>query len=100
VISNWDFVAAILDLFSGQTPFRVTVKDRYEMKKKVRELKRKKGTAPPACQHRQQSDEDLSSAGSRSSQVLTGFNRPALRYYFPDSASNPGYAKGALAFGP
>jgi hypothetical protein len=35
----WDFVAAILDLFSGQIPFRVTVKDRYEMKKKVRELK-------------------------------------------------------------
>jgi hypothetical protein len=37
----WDFVAAILDLLSAEMPFRVTVKDRYEMKKKVRELKRR-----------------------------------------------------------
>jgi hypothetical protein len=35
----WEFVAAVLDLFTTAPPWRVIVKDRYEMKKKVRELK-------------------------------------------------------------
>jgi hypothetical protein len=37
--SNVGFIAAVLDLLSARMPFRVTVKHRYEMKKKVRDLK-------------------------------------------------------------
>jgi hypothetical protein len=37
----WDVIAAVLDLFTTVPPWRVTVEDRYEMKKRVRELKAK-----------------------------------------------------------
>jgi hypothetical protein len=35
------FFAALIDVASGLPGGRVTVKDRYEMKRKVRELKRR-----------------------------------------------------------
>jgi hypothetical protein len=45
----WDLFSAVLDLFTISPPWRVTVKDRYEMKRKVRELiaKEKSRTAKP-----------------------------------------------------
>ncbi|HXH37113.1 MAG TPA: hypothetical protein VNN08_00655 [Thermoanaerobaculia bacterium] len=38
-----DFIAALLDVVLSFGGGRVTVQDRYKMKKKVRELKRKEG---------------------------------------------------------
>jgi hypothetical protein len=35
----WDFIADLLSVFDAFPGSRVTVKDRYEMKRKVRELK-------------------------------------------------------------
>lgn len=34
----WDLFSAVLDLFTASPSLRVTVKERYEMKRKVREL--------------------------------------------------------------
>ena len=35
----WDLLASLLEVFGIAPPGRVTVKDRYEMKKKVRALR-------------------------------------------------------------
>jgi hypothetical protein len=35
----WDFIADLLSVFGSFPGSRVTVEDRYEMKRKVRELK-------------------------------------------------------------
>ena len=35
----WDFLSAFLELLEAIPPWRVTVKDRYEMKERVRKLK-------------------------------------------------------------
>lgn len=35
----WDFIADLLSIFGSAPGSRVTVEDRYEMKRKVRELK-------------------------------------------------------------
>jgi len=41
----WEFFFAFLDLVTALPPGRVTVKERYEMKRKVRELRAKEKAA-------------------------------------------------------
>jgi len=41
----WDFLSGLFDLLGSLPGRRVTVDERYEMKRKVRELKRKEKAA-------------------------------------------------------
>ncbi len=44
--------AAILEILGDLPGGRITVKDRYEMKKKVRELKKRERAQPPSSTYR------------------------------------------------